>query len=108
MTALQTDLAEWAIDPMENYFAVLVEDGRLEVMPELPRLVGHHGQMSGGFRAATLVLPRDREVIKDLLYRLEEQLPDVDDGQTQLLTLGAQRLALKIRRVAFGYISAGE
>lgn len=70
LTVAQAAAAEWALEPMEDYFAGLVEDGELAEVPPLPRVEGR-----------VLIFTPDPDVVEDLRYRLTEQLPDMAEGR---------------------------
>ena len=88
LTKAQADVAAWALDPMGEY----AESGDADYTPnDLPEL-----------RGVVLVLPNLGSV-SDLLYRLEEQLPDM--ARAECVPEGARvalNLAAKIRAVT-GY-----
>lgn len=99
MTAAEAKVAEWAVDPMEDYWAMAVEEQDGVVMPPMPRV-----------ERAVLHLPDHDGVVADLLYRLEEQLPDMADGampheraQARADVRVGAKLAEKIRQ-ATGYV----
>jgi hypothetical protein len=69
----QVEIAEWAIDPMHDFFVEQFESGEMLYMPEMPfiRKDSDH-----------LEVPEDEEVIGDLLYRLLNLFQDIcNDAQ---------------------------
>jgi hypothetical protein len=71
----QIDWAEWAIDPMTDYWTTddeaRVRDGAVISDADLPEIIG-----------STLRLSHcPDEVVEDLLYRLEDQAPDMIDQE---------------------------
>lgn len=68
LTPRQKEIAEWAIDPMHDFFAEQFESGEMIYMPEMPSI-----------RKDTdhLEVPEDGEVIGDLLYRLLNLFQDI-------------------------------
>ena len=93
LTAKQANMVAWAIDPMEDFFLGMLEEGEINAMPPMPSLAGR-----------ALTLPADVYVVADLLYRLEDQLPDM--AASELNTEGdvrAARNAADAIRAAAGY-----
>lgn len=105
LTLAQAEVVAWAIAPMSDHWTT--EDGANarngEVIPEsdLPRLE------PDGTRKTSVILvlsPRD-DVNDDLLYRLEEQLPDMarqssgfeDGDELRRSTKAAYNAARRIR-----------
>jgi len=77
LTPRQRGIAEWAIDPMEDYFKEQFESGEMIYMPEMPSI-----------RKDTDIfeLPEDKEIVGDLLYRLENLFQDIcNDALTGLV-----------------------
>jgi len=96
ITPGQRDWADWAIDPMFDYWCT--EDGAYERGGELV-----DSEWLPYVRGTHLVLPLHGEIIADLLYRLEVQAPDVaetdavSEQQVAARSRPAIRLGEKIR-----------
>ena len=70
LTEIQKDVAEWAIDPMQDFAKEPEESGYGE--KDVPYVEGVY-----------LVFPTDsRDIVADFLYRIGEQLPDIIDSAT--------------------------
>jgi hypothetical protein len=88
MTPKQREWAEWAIDPMEDYWEELVRDGSETHIPPLPEVEGN-----------ILKLPKNQDVIEDFLYRLEDQAQDMSYSEGDFGgARSARGLANKIRK----------
>ena len=73
LTPRQKEIAEWAIDPMHDFFVEQFESGEMIYMPEMPSIRKD---------SDTLEIPEDGEVIGDLIYRLLDMFQDIcDDAQ---------------------------
>jgi hypothetical protein len=68
LTQRQYKIADWAIDPMYDYFSEQFREGEMDHMPDLP-----------GLRKGVLemVLPLDSDVIGDFMYRVTVQFVDM-------------------------------
>lgn len=90
--AVQKDIMEWAIEPMEGYFMEQLGRGEIKSMPEIPT-----------FKKGILTVPHEVDVVQDLLYRLEEQYQDVMEDNAygvrnpKMQARSAMGLAKKIR-----------
>jgi hypothetical protein len=73
LTSRQRRIADWAIDPMHDFFSEQLESGETLYMPEMPLIQkdvhGHYEDV--------LEIPEDKEVIGDLLYRLLNLFQDI-------------------------------
>ena len=87
LTPAEKKWAEWALDPMEDYFQDLLKEGTIKQLPALPRIEG-----------MALVIPTGPDVQADLLYRLREQAPDVceTDADSAQQAAARCRSALKL------------
>ena len=94
LTAAELELADWAIDPMGDYWEDVQNSDLNEAPPEdLPRTEGND-----------LIIPADVRVIEDFLYRVEihavdlanKQFPKKDTASIRT----AQSLGRKIREFA--------
>jgi len=88
LTAAELELADWAIDPMGDYWVEQVEEGVVEREPELlPSVEG-----------SDLLLPMDLDVIEDFLYRLEEQAIDMANDEARGRPGDMYKNAVPLRR----------
>jgi hypothetical protein len=89
VTAVQASLIDWAIGGMDDYAES--EDNEGYGPEDVPRVEG-----------LTVIFPTSNvEMIDDLLYRLEDQLPDVADAAD---TAAERRGAIKGGKSAAGRI----
>jgi hypothetical protein len=72
LTPRQKEIAEWAIDPMSDYFEEQFESGEMIYMPEMPFIERDTDHLN---------IPEDAEVIGDLLYRLLNLFQDICDAE---------------------------
>ena len=97
MGRAQADWAEWAIDPMADYWTTEQEaharDGKPIPESYLPRVIRPRG-LSGQRYLEWDHCPID--VLEDLIYRLGEQAPDMEEVH-HASSAAAIRLADKIR-----------
>ena len=73
LTPKQKEIAEWAIDPMSDYFEEQFESGEMDYMPEMPVI----RRVTNGLYAGVLELPEDADVVSDFLYRILVQFQDM-------------------------------
>jgi len=98
MTKAESYWAEWALDPMWDLWCTesgaWERDGEIYLEMYLPRIMGN-----------SLILSDVEEINEDLLYRLEEQAPDVSytdsisDQQEIVRSRAALSLSKKIRNI---------
>jgi len=72
LTPRQKEIAEWAIDPMSDFFEEQFESGEMIYMPEMPFVERDTDHLN---------IPEDKEVIGDLLYRLLNLFQDICDAE---------------------------
>lgn len=77
LTARQKEIAEWAIDPMGDYFSELLREEEITEMPDLPKVEPRYAHDTHYL----LELPLDPDVIGDLLYRITVQFIDITDEE---------------------------
>ena len=72
LTKRQASVVEWALDPMDDYWCsesgAWGRDGPIHPESDLPKLQG-----------LILTLSNVDDINDDLLYRLEDQLPDMEE-----------------------------
>ncbi len=106
LTLSQQEAVEWAIGPMHDHWCTEdgahARDGKVYGDCDLPRvLAGMNGESRK--TADRLILTSHGEISEDLLYRLEEQLPDMarqapGDQEIQRASGHARKAAASIRR----------
>lgn len=72
LTPRQMEIAEWAIDPMDDYFREQFESGEIHYFPQMPTIRKD---------VDALDIPADGYVIGDLLYRLLYLFQDICNGE---------------------------
>jgi hypothetical protein len=89
LTPAEKKWAEWAIDPMLDYFEEQVRLGEMKQMPELPQI-----------EKDELLIPANPDVQDDLLYRLQKQAPDVceTDADSAMQAAARCRSALRLAK----------
>lgn len=93
MTAGEKNWAEWAIDPMRDYWCdeeeAYARDGDIYDESQIPRIEGN-----------SLILSDVLEINEDLLYRLEEQSWDVTDSSDAVAGMRAEQAKAGLYRPA--------
>lgn len=92
LSAAEFEVADWAIDPMEDYWEEKVRAGEEAIVPALPEL---------NRKGRTMRLFPESDVIEDFLYRLEIQYEDMGAAGPELRA--SRGLAKKIRHAAMAW-----
>ena len=85
LTERQNEIALWAIEGQRDYLESLHKQGEI---PEVPPLAGTDGTY--------LMIPPYKDIIDDLIYRLEKQFQDMTDDEGTVASRADARVAMRV------------